>query len=546
VQSLEARCLPSVGANINIDQPSMAWNQSNGTIAIDPNSPGNLFAAAETMAGVMLAAYSPDGGITWNASNLASVPLPHPEVPRPSAAFDRFGNLFLAYQDGGATTWCAFSFDDGATFVGAFAVVNNVFASRIAIATGPAPFGSGFPNQVVVTLSNNGNGVFAAAAPVQGPGLVGPFGPLSSLPGSSTGDYPSVAVGPVGQVLVAYESPWFTAGPSNIYVDSDPALLLALPFNPPVVVTTTNVGFYSLPAQPTGIDTEPRLAWDQSGIGSPPPDGAVYLVYTNSPFVGSSATDVFLQRSFDSGVTWTAPFPVPNDLGPRSKFNPAIAVDQTTGDFAITWLDCRNDLGGGPPDDTDGVPNTDAEVYGLESIGGAIQPDVKISAGPSNGPSSGSPSGLGNYDGVDFSNGVYYPIWADNNPYSPGLTPPNSNLPKLNMATAMVTPGPVPAGGHGSRQQLAPLTQVDPRAIDAVLTRAEAWLHAAVPTTEDAPLAATRRSPIEETLPGQVPVGQPGDPQQGLGSGSDSEMVPADAWGDWWTLAITPLPAPLS
>ena len=53
-----------------------------------------------------------------------------------------------------------------------------------------------------------------------------------------------------------------------------------------------------------------------------------------------------------------------DDPGKNSQFFSKIALDQTTGLVAATWYDCRRDTGTGSPTDTDGKPNTDAEVWG--------------------------------------------------------------------------------------------------------------------------------------------------------------------------------------
>jgi hypothetical protein len=534
----------SVGLNVDVNQPSTPWNESNGTIAINPTSPANLFAAAEGWGGPMLAAFSVDGGFTWINSNVSGLPIPNSTAANPRSAFDSFGNLFLTYRDGPGNTLCAFSFDGGMSFAGVFPVyLGNT--SRPSITTGPGPSGSGYPGQVVVAVTLPGTGVIAAAAPVFGPTAVAPFGAPMLLSGSHGGDFSSVAVGPMGQVLVTYENPSMIVGPSDIRVNFDPALLLGVPFNPAVVAATTNVGFYPLPAQPMGIDAEPGLAWDQSGIGSPPPFGAVYLVYTNSPAPGDPATNVYLQTSFDGGTTWSLPVPVPDDLGPNSKFNPAIAVDQTTGDFAITWLDCRHDLGGGFPDDIDGFPNLNPEVYGMETIGGVIQPNVQISAGPSSGLDSFNPKGLGNYDGVAFNSGVFYPIWADNDPYF-SLTPPNTSAPLLDMATAMVTPGPVAASRHGSRPQRSPITRSGSLAITGVFAPASPGLLLALPVTDATFSAATSRSLGNEAVRGNSQAVGAGDDPPVIRLGSDDRTVGARGQGDLRALETRLLEDPLA
>jgi hypothetical protein len=62
---------------------------------------------------------------------------------------------------------------------------------------------------------------------------------------------------------------------------------------------------------------------------------------------------------------------------------PAIAVDQSTGDVAVSWYDCRSDLGTGGPGDTDGIPNDDAQIWATESTDGGVTfaPDFRVSTG---------------------------------------------------------------------------------------------------------------------------------------------------------------------
>src|SRR5262249_21921019 len=156
----------------------------------------------------------------------------------------------------------------------------------------------------------------------------------------------------------------------TIYVNLDPDGLKTVAFKPQKEVTKTNVNNYGLllPAQKwRPVDAEPNLAWDGS---NGPNKGEVYLAYTNSPEVGSSDTDIYVQTSTNDGATWSNAIRV-NDPNANSQFLPAIAADQTTGTVAITWYDARNDPN-----------NAKAQIYGTVTVDGGKNyvPDVKIGA----------------------------------------------------------------------------------------------------------------------------------------------------------------------
>src|SRR5438270_4322165 len=89
-----------VGANVNITR--RPGNQVEAAIAINPTNPQNLFMASNNDAipvGVF-AAYSMDGGATWNALGGGAFATGADGLPGaccdPSAAFDQLGNLFIA------------------------------------------------------------------------------------------------------------------------------------------------------------------------------------------------------------------------------------------------------------------------------------------------------------------------------------------------------------------------------------------------------------------------------------------------------------------
>jgi hypothetical protein len=267
--------------------------------------------------------------------------------------------------------------------------------------------------------------------------MVGPFGTPQGLPGSEGGAFSSVAVGPSGQVLVTYQVPVAPGGPSHIFVNLEP--VGSARFGQPVLATASNVGTHTLlPAQPDhGINAGAALAWDRGGAHA----GRVYLAYVDRPAVASDDTDIFVRSSDDDGTTWGDPLRVNDDPSRfvRSKFNPALAVDQGTGNVAVTWYDAREDDGSPVLPYNDNVPNTEVRVYGTISYDGGLHfaPNVPISTGVSSGPAAGAYN-LGGYDTMDFAGGVFYRVWADNS-VGPGALDGNPGPGRAtDLATARV------------------------------------------------------------------------------------------------------------
>jgi hypothetical protein len=250
-------------------------------------------------------------------------------------------------------------------------------------------------------------------------------------------------------------------GPATVVVNTDPDGLGPAGFGPAVTASATNVGaVFPVTPQPGPFrqggrttDAEPKVAWDRSGG---PHNGRVYLVYTDSPTVATdpstpvSPTNIFLRFSDNNGAAWSPPVQVNDDTSGNTHFLPYVAVDPTNGSVGVSWYDCRNDTGSGP-DDRDGKPDTDAEVYATASFDGGqtFVPNLKVANGPSNSvtlnpvPLGGSngPFNFGDYTGLDYNGGILHPVWADNSTSLPG-----GNSPMFSMATASVpvsAPAPV-------------------------------------------------------------------------------------------------------
>ncbi len=406
----------AVGPNINITQAT--GNNVEEAIAINPTNPNNLF-ASETWA--LVTKYSLDGGLTWSNSNLSQVSTSVGDV---SAAFDSFGNLFLVRFGPNLRVAVALSTNGGANFAMVYQTtsLNN---DQPTVTTGPGAV----PGQgsVWITYTDASSRLVAQGAPVTGLGSVGAFG-TAEIAGPG-GDFGDIAVGPAGQVMVAYQNPSSGAGPDTVNVNLEPDGLGAGGFNPTVAASSTQVGgFAPIPAQPSRtIDAEIGLAWDHSGGAH---HGRVYLMYTDRASTATADTDIYVRRSDDNGSTWSAPVRV-NDDPPgngKSQFLPKIALDQTTGFIAVSYYDCRNSPG-----------NNTAEVWASVSVDGgqSFLPNVKVSAGMSSAIVAAAGSfNFGDYTGLAFHGGAFYPCWADNS-NSTGNNP-GGTLGTLDVYTARV------------------------------------------------------------------------------------------------------------
>jgi hypothetical protein len=437
-----------VGPNRNVSK--MLGNQAETTIAINPTNPNNIVVASNVQFGqALFKAYTLDGGATWTKDVIGDGDELGFACCDPSLSFDQYGNVFLVYLDGVKVknVQLAMSTDGGATFHYITAVERvdkggpnpldkkwGAFVDQPTVVTGPG--------SVWVTWKefDKNQRVMGRGAPVSGLGQVGAFGPKERVPGSRDGSFGDIVVGPSGQVMVTYQDNIPSEGPSTIFVNLDPDGLGPAGFGPAIPVTTTNVGGFDFipPQSNRSVDAESGLAWDRSGG---PHHGRVYLLYTSEEPQESNDTDIQVRHSDDQGATWSGPVRVNDDAGTNSQFNPKISLDQTSGNIAVSWHDSRNDLGAGGPGDTNGIPDDDAQFFASASLdgGASFLPNVQVSQGTSNAADSNNGVEYGDYTGLSFYGGAFYPSWADNS-NSTGDNP-DGQLTKFDVYTARVTIG---------------------------------------------------------------------------------------------------------
>jgi len=447
------RLLSSSFPNINISK--LLGNQAEGAIAVDRADPTKLVWVSNIDVGDgLMAATSSNSGASWSTKTIANDRDGLPAACcDPSAEFDSFGNLFLAYLNNSTDSVIVLrSTDAGQDFTLLKEYHGNVDQPTVNVGPGG-----------VFVEWDSASGISVAGATDTSLGVTGTFGDAQIVPGSTGGAFGDVAVGPSGQVMVTYQKDVGNA--AKIYVNVDANFLGAAAFGKPIVATTTNVpDFDFIDAQPNrGIDAEAGLAFDRSGG---PFNGRVYLVYTNQT-PGTQNTDIFLRYSDTDGATWSNPVRVNDDTTLNSQLLPRIALDNTTGKVAVGWYDARNDLGKGGPGDTDHIPNDDVEYYATLitplANGVEVAPNLQVSAGASNAEDANSGIDLGDYTGLDFYNGTIHPEWFDNS-NSTGDNP-DGTLKDLDVYTANVA-----ASAFSSGSAIALGGRSDPSGLVAALS----------------------------------------------------------------------------
>jgi hypothetical protein len=435
--ALATATLAAAAPPSNFNVTAMPGNEAEDAIAVNPTNPSNVVAMStlpDVVAGLAVGV-STDGGATWARRVIGSTTAdPLGDICcDEQLAWDRFGNLWMTYLlNSSGDVFVALSTDGGGSFT-KVADIQTKSGDQPSIAVGP--------NSVWVSFTRTpGNQIQAFGAPVTGLDHFGSFTAPENVPSPGNGDYGDTAVGPAGQVMVTFQNATNGQGGADIYTAVDPDGLGPAGFGKPNLVTHSHVGgFDFIPAQPNrSVDAEANLAWDRSGGAH---NGRVYLVWTQETPNESDNTDIMLQHSDDNGATWSPAAKLNDDHTTNSQFDPAIALDQTSGALAVSWYDTRNDLGTGGSGDTDGIPNDDFQIWATDSTdgGATFAPNFQVSQGTSNAIDANSFFDIGDYTHAAFVSGTFWPAWSDNS-NSTGDNP-DGTLHQLDLYTAKV---PIP------------------------------------------------------------------------------------------------------
>jgi hypothetical protein len=132
--------------------------------------------------------------------------------------------------------------------------------------------------------------------------------------------------------------------------------------------------------------------------------GAIYCVYNDR--TASSGLDVFLRRSTDGGVTWSAARRLNNDPTGvvADQFLPRIQIDDNSGKVNVAWYDTRDDSA-----------DRRVHVYFTRANDGAtFAPSVRVTRATTDATRAGaSPEAYGESLGVAAWKGRARVLWTD-------------------------------------------------------------------------------------------------------------------------------------
>ncbi len=403
------------------DASQMSGIEGEPAITVNPVNPLNIFVAAngpgDNTHGV-IGMTSTNGGTNWATYVFTN------SFCDPSAAFDRFGNLFVSYItnsdvcDNGLSWGIAVvvSTNGGNSFT---SITNFSDSGHLldqpTITTGPG--GSTAPSSVWLTAYDFfRTGSVVAGAAVAGLGQVGNWTPLCLVPGTDSFTYGDIAIGPTGQVAVVCQC-GRNNGPTSVGISVNPNGLANYTNFPHIWTNvTSNAGEYQTPpaAPNRGCDVEPGLAWDRTGGQY---SGRLYMVYTDRPANATNNLNTFVIYSGDSGTTWSAPVQVNATNATATHFDPRIALDQTSGKVAASWYDCRDDPN-----------NVKTKFYAAVSSDGGLHWSSNIALEPGQSCATNDPVVVlcppphysaqyvdyYDYTGLAYYGGYFYSAWADN------------------------------------------------------------------------------------------------------------------------------------
>jgi hypothetical protein len=416
----------SVGPNVDVSNED--GPQSETSITVNPNNSNALVGGSNEIFRLPMRGYfSSDGGKNWGAVDL---PLPPPATTNgtdfgsdPGVAFDTRGNVYYSYivvffnrffksiqgtemavaksSDGGKT-WPQVTFFNFNSGTGRFndkpmiAVDTNPlspFRDSVYVAWDNASFNAGKSsanNALLFARSTDGGRSFSSPLALNAP---------TGGPNSVIGADPFV--GPNGEVYVS----WHDIQNNRLMINS--SLDGGVMFGQQQSIAQTVVAFDDgIPAMASRRALlYPACDADRSSSAN---RGTLYCSWMDE--TATNGTDVFVARSTNRGVSWSAPVRVNDDpTGVRKdQFNQWLSVDPTSGSINLSWNDARND-----PADT----KTDIFFAQSTNGGASFAPNVKVTTVMTDesaaNPNADAGNQYGDYEGIVAFGGIIHPIWTD-------------------------------------------------------------------------------------------------------------------------------------
>jgi len=418
-----ARLAPFPNVNVIATENDPLPIQNESSIAINPKNPRNLIASAVDYRGnsSTWVYVSSDGGRRWRNINLGK---PFPDWVSsndPSVAFDGEGRGYLCYggfnlNTGENGVFVAISTDGGTTWQSHIPVIlhrgtmtpDSAFEDKYYITvdncfTSPyygriyIPWKRVIPRdastQIVLAFSSDGGRTWSL------PVTVSERLPASSEDTTYGQSFPLAATGPDGTVYVVWnhgpqKAIGFAVSRDGGNTFSAPQLIQR--YRPLGTAKRIPEGIRHTVKGGVRAETYPVLVCDTT---AGPRRGWLYLCWA-----ADSIPNIYFSRSTDGGLTWSTPIIVHSDTT-GDQFWPWMALDPTTGDLAIMYLDSRDD-----PQNllvTVSVSySSDGGMTWVDRRCGDTLWDLRRNPFREN-------AFAGDYSGCTFYNGWVYPSWVD-------------------------------------------------------------------------------------------------------------------------------------
>lgn len=392
---------PLVFFNINISQNSAPQNEpsvkigrkdTNRVVAAWRDFRYGIDPTANRRVGY---SYSTNGGLTWAVSQILDSMLLPGGLTRnsdPVVTVDTAGNFYIAViaiagLSGGNLTLAVYkSTNEGITFPQAFICSQTGTEDKEWITTDLSS-ASPFLNSLYISWTSFSlGGIKLTKSTNSGVNWSTPSNvsdQTNNLQGSD------ICISRNGQVNVV----WLGFS-TNADVTFDRSTNGGATFQTDIIVTTGEFPN----GLPNDVNTFPTIAVDNS---TGPRSGWIYIAFADNR---NGDCDIFLTKSTNSGVNWSAPVRVNNDPIGNGKLQywPNIAVNET-GNLAILFMDTRNTSS-----------NTIVEAYIARSYdGGTSFTNEVISTEPSPTAIPGSNVRFGDYIDLDYKGVRLVPVWTD-------------------------------------------------------------------------------------------------------------------------------------
>lgn len=379
--------------NILIDN---VGSPSEPAIIINPNNTNQLIAGSN----INKVYRSNDGGLTWTKSTLSST---YGVWGDPSIAVDNNNNFYYTHlsnpTSGGSfldrivcqkstnagSTWSNGTFtglnptkDQDKQWISFDKNNNNLYMSWTQFDS----YGSSnTDDKTTILFSKSSDFGSTWTTPVQLNNVDG-----SCIDDSSTVEGAVPAVGPSGQVYIAW------SGPNGLVFKKSLDQGVTWSTSETQIIQT-HLWDFTVP----GVDRCNGMPITACDVSPSSYNGTIYVNWSDQTN-GANDTDIFISKSTNQGVTWSSPIRVNNDPPGKHQFLSWMTIDQTNGYIYIVFYDRRN------------YTNNNTDVFlAYSTDGGTTFTNTKISA------SSFIPSSsvfFGDYSNITAHNGVIRPIWG--------------------------------------------------------------------------------------------------------------------------------------